>query len=72
MVFIHGGAYLAGSGSSDLYSPDYLIGHDVVLVTMNYRLHALGKKNGSQINKLSQTVMRLLFFFTTDQFGCGV
>lgn len=44
MVFIHGGAYIAGSGSTDIYSPDYFMGYDIVLVTMNYRLHALGKK----------------------------
>ncbi len=43
MVFIHGGGFFAGSGSPDSYGPDYLIEHDIVLVTTNYRLHALGK-----------------------------
>ncbi|KAK7590733.1 hypothetical protein V9T40_002346 [Parthenolecanium corni] len=42
MVFIHGGAFNAGSGSSDLYSADYLMNYDVILVTLNYRVHALG------------------------------
>lgn len=42
IVFIHGGAYISGSGNSDMYGPEYLIHHDVVLVTINYRLEALG------------------------------
>ncbi len=42
MVFIHGGGFFAGSGSPYLYGPDYLIGYDIILVTFNYRLHALG------------------------------
>jgi len=42
MVFIHGGAFNNGSASSDFYSPDYLIDENVVVVTINYRLNALG------------------------------
>jgi len=42
MVFMHGGAFLTGSGSRDVYSPDYLINYDIVLVTLNYRLHVFG------------------------------
>lgn len=42
MFFIHGGGFVAGSGSADLYAPDYLLDHDVVLVAGNYRLGALG------------------------------
>lgn len=42
IVFIHGGANIFGSGDSDLYGPDYLIEKDVVVVTINYRLGALG------------------------------
>lgn len=42
MVFIHGGSFKSGSGSRSLYGPDYLLMHDVVVVTMNYRLGALG------------------------------
>lgn len=42
MVWIHGGAFYVGSGNSDFYAPDYLIAEDVVLVTINYRLGALG------------------------------
>ncbi|XP_072943069.1 esterase FE4-like isoform X2 [Epargyreus clarus] len=42
MVFIHGGGYRTGSGSSILYGPDYLVKHNVILVTINYRLDILG------------------------------
>lgn len=44
MVWIHGGAFVYGSGSSELYGPDYLITEDVVVVTINYRLGLLGNK----------------------------
>ncbi|XP_049799125.1 juvenile hormone esterase-like isoform X3 [Schistocerca nitens] len=42
MVWIHGGAFLLGSGNTELYGPDYLMEHDVLLVTFNYRLGVLG------------------------------
>ncbi|KAH9641207.1 hypothetical protein HF086_004594 [Spodoptera exigua] len=42
VVFIHGGAYIFGSGNTDLYRPDYLLANDVVVVTINYRLGVLG------------------------------
>ncbi|GBP24364.1 Venom carboxylesterase-6 [Eumeta japonica] len=42
MVWIHGGAFAVGSGNSFLYGPDHFMGADVVLVTLNYRLGALG------------------------------
>ncbi|XP_050438029.1 juvenile hormone esterase-like [Adelges cooleyi] len=45
MVFVHGGAFNYGSGSPDLYSPDYLIEENVILVTFNYRLNVLGFLN---------------------------
>lgn len=44
MVWIHGGAFLFGSSHDTLYGPDYLLMHDIVLVTVNYRLGVLGKK----------------------------
>lgn len=40
MFFVHGGRYLFGHG--DYYRPDYMIDKDVILVTINYRLHILG------------------------------
>lgn len=42
MVFIHGGGYKSGSGNFNQYGPDFLIKQDVILVTINYRLDALG------------------------------
>lgn len=43
MVFLHGGGWFTGSSSSDLYGPEYLLDGGVILVTLNYRLGALGK-----------------------------
>lgn len=40
IFFVHGGRFIFGFG--DYYKPDYLIKHDVILVTINYRLHILG------------------------------
>jgi len=42
MVFIHGGAFLMGAGSLPLYDGEALALQGVVLVTLNYRLGALG------------------------------
>ncbi|XP_077282972.1 juvenile hormone esterase-like [Arctopsyche grandis] len=42
MVFIHGGAFRMGSNSKMIYGADRLVKKDVILVTTNYRLGALG------------------------------
>ncbi|XP_075974906.1 juvenile hormone esterase-like isoform X3 [Anticarsia gemmatalis] len=42
MVWIHGGGFYTGSGNSDFYGPEFFMAHDVVLVTINYRLEVLG------------------------------
>lgn len=42
MFWIHGGGLICGSGNDDFYGPDYLIRHDVVVVTINYRVGILG------------------------------
>ena len=43
MVWLHGGAYVVGSGSSDWYHPGSLVGEgDVVVVRANYRLGVFG------------------------------
>ncbi|CAH0731249.1 unnamed protein product, partial [Brenthis ino] len=42
VVWIHGGRFRYGSGNRDLYSPNFLIRHDVILVTLNYRLGPYG------------------------------
>ena len=46
MVWIHGGAFTIGSGSEDYYNGSNLASRgDVVIVTINYRLGALGFLN---------------------------
>ncbi|XP_060878202.1 esterase FE4-like isoform X2 [Metopolophium dirhodum] len=45
MIFIHGGAFNYGCGSVNEYSPDYLLDENVIVVTLNYRLNALGFLN---------------------------
>jgi para-nitrobenzyl esterase len=42
MVWIHGGSFETGSGSMALYDGRYLAARGVVVVTINYRLGALG------------------------------
>jgi para-nitrobenzyl esterase len=43
MVWIHGGAFVSGSGASSIYNGTRLAGRgDVVVVTVNYRLGLLG------------------------------
>ncbi|XP_059468276.1 esterase FE4-like [Neocloeon triangulifer] len=45
MVWIHGGGFSQGSGGAFLYGPQFLLNHQVVLVTFNYRLGMLGFLN---------------------------
>lgn len=42
IVFLHSGSYYFGSGHSDFAGPQYLMDKNLVLVTLNYRLGALG------------------------------
>lgn len=42
LFWIHGGGFVCGSSSRDLYGPDFLLREDVVLVTINYRTGILG------------------------------
>jgi carboxylesterase type B len=43
MVYIHGGGFHIGSGNSQMHGPGPMMNTgEVVLVTMNYRLGALG------------------------------
>jgi carboxylesterase type B len=37
MVWLHGGGFFMGSGTPNVYGPEYLMDYDVVLVTVNYR-----------------------------------
>lgn len=42
IVYIHGGALVRGGGHDKLLGSEYLMDHDIVLVTINYRLGAFG------------------------------
>lgn len=43
MVYIHGGGFVVGNGILDnVNGPDFLIEHNTVIVTINYRLSVLG------------------------------
>jgi len=42
MIWIHGGAYITGSANSAVYDMGSLPLHDIVLVTINYRLGPFG------------------------------
>uniref|UniRef100_A0A1Y1M2R0 Carboxylic ester hydrolase n=1 Tax=Photinus pyralis TaxID=7054 RepID=A0A1Y1M2R0_PHOPY len=42
LVFLHGGSFSIGSAREDWIGPEILLDKDVVLVTVNYRLGALG------------------------------
>ncbi len=50
LVFIHGGGFTYGSGTTPLYNGKYLAAKDIVVVTINYRLSEPGficvKTNG--------------------------
>ncbi|KAL0880441.1 hypothetical protein ABMA27_002864 [Loxostege sticticalis] len=45
IFFIHGGGFMSGSGDVLVYGPDFIVQKNVVLVTINYRLDALGFLN---------------------------
>lgn len=45
LFWVHGGAFLNGSGGTEMYGPDFLLTQNVVVVTINYRLGILGTYN---------------------------
>ncbi|KAI4456723.1 carboxylesterase [Holotrichia oblita] len=42
MVFIYGGGFKFGQSNQSIYGPDYLLEHDVIVVSFNYRVGAFG------------------------------
>lgn len=42
MIWFHGGGWVTGAGHSEFYGPKFLLDHDLVLVTVNFRLGPLG------------------------------
>lgn len=43
MFYTHGGGWFSGTGGSYLHGPEFLMDRNIVLVTINYRLGALGE-----------------------------
>lgn len=43
LIYFHGGGFAIYTGRSDWHGPEYIMDHDVVFVTTNYRLGTLGK-----------------------------
>ncbi|XP_055532301.1 esterase B1-like [Wyeomyia smithii] len=50
LVFIHGGSFAVGSSTSDIHGVDLLIEHDIIVVSVQYRLDPLGFLRSSQFN----------------------
>ncbi|XP_031846091.1 esterase FE4 [Nomia melanderi] len=50
MVWFHPGAWNSGTADDILFGPDFLVEEDVILVTVNYRLGALGYLNTGDKN----------------------
>ncbi|CAG9560788.1 unnamed protein product [Danaus chrysippus] len=42
LFYVHGGAFILGSGGKLMYGPDFIVKKEVILVTFNYRLGILG------------------------------
>ncbi|GBP64399.1 Esterase FE4 [Eumeta japonica] len=64
LVYLHPGGFYSVSGQSMIVGPQYMLDHDVVLVTVNYRLGTLGMlatgdKNAPGNNGLKDQVVAL-------------
>lgn len=42
LVMIHDGGFAFGSSGEELQSPDFLLEHDILYISVNYRLGVLG------------------------------
>ncbi|XP_033340996.2 juvenile hormone esterase [Megalopta genalis] len=58
MLWIYGGSFNAGSSLTSFYGPDMLVDQDIVLVTFNYRLGALGFLSLSRSEALGNAGMK--------------
>uniref|UniRef100_A0A182FPJ5 Carboxylesterase type B domain-containing protein n=1 Tax=Anopheles albimanus TaxID=7167 RepID=A0A182FPJ5_ANOAL len=56
MVWIHGGGYGVNSGNIEEFGPEKLVKENVVLVTLNYRLGALGFLTRFYADRLASTL----------------
>lgn len=75
LVWIHGGGWITGHGGISDAGPDYLLEHDVVLVTGNYRLGPLGflstedKECSGNFGLKDQAAMLKWVRMNIDKFG---
>ncbi|KXG46616.1 Carboxylesterase, type B [Penicillium griseofulvum] len=57
MIFIHGGSYDSGGSSAAYYDgTDLVQNHDVIVVTLNYRLNVFGFPNSPDIDPSKQNL----------------
>lgn len=59
MVWIHGGGFQSGSGSTEMYGPDYFVEQDVVLVAINYRCGALGNYSNIDVGNVPSMLLEV-------------
>lgn len=76
MVFFHGGGWMCGDGTTDMYGPEHLLDRDVLFVALNYRLGKIyiNSKNHCVIKEdfleecpllaIRSTLYILVFFYT--------
>ena len=51
IIYFYGGGFVNGHGSQELYTPEHIVEqHDVIVITFNYRLGALGFLDWSYFN----------------------
>lgn len=61
MVWIYGGGFTSGSANQSSYGPDFILGEDVIFVSFNYRVGALG--NNILKISLKSICQKIKFFF---------
>lgn len=50
MFWIYGGGFINGAATFNMYGPHYILEHEVIVVSVNYRVGALGEKKNYIIN----------------------
>ncbi|EAT48416.2 AAEL000530-PA, partial [Aedes aegypti] len=50
LVFVHGGSFSVGSSTSDFHGVDLLIDHEIIIVSIQYRLDQLGFLRSDEFN----------------------
>merc|ERR1712057_120062 len=69
-VWIHGGAFIAGSGSNQVYPGEAFAENGIILVTINYRLGALGWLNYGDIEgNFGLSDQRMALSWVQDNIG---